>query len=204
MIIGMFGVPRCGKTTYLAYCAERAARKKALACGRGAWRVRLGDFAPYDKIYSNFPLHLRAGAPVYKLDFDMLGKFQIENSLILIDEISLVCDSRDFKNYARHTKEFFALHGHYQNDVIYCSQGYEDTDKRIRNMTEIMLYCDRAGAFTRVRPIHKTWSIDGSIVEGYTLAPPLSSKWLYRKPYYQCFDSYDAPTLAPPPLDTWD
>lgn len=203
MIIGVWGLPRCGKSTFLAYCAERAAARKALACGRGAWRVRLGDFAPYKAVFSTFPIHTRSGNPVYQLDFDFLGKYHIQNSLILIDEISLVCDSRDFKNYSKQTKEFFALHGHYECDVIYASQGFEDTDKRIRNMTEIMLYCDRSGGFTRIRPVKKSWSIDGSITEGFTLAPPLSSKWLYRRPYYKCFDSYAAPTLQPHDFVQW-
>lgn len=170
MIVGVFGLPRSGKSTLLAYCAERALRHKALACGRGAWRVSLGDFSPYDKVYSTFPILSKSGK-VCKLDCFQLGKIEIKNSLLLIDEISLVFDSRDYKAFPKHCKEFFALHGHWSNDIIYASQGFEDCDKRIRNMTDTLLYVDRAGRFSRVRPIRKQWSIDGSIVEGYTLCP---------------------------------
>lgn len=230
MISGVFGLPRSGKSTLLAWCAYRAARGRSLSLGRGAWSVSLGDFAPYTAVYSTFPLYTRAiidhdktvdmkifkhlghaisdqiekwydsriakMPPVYQISFDDLGKIAIApHSLILIDEISLVCDARDYKQYKQHTKQFMALHGHYKCDIIYASQGYEDTDKRIRNMTDVLLYVDRSGAWSRVRPIHKSWSIDGTITEGYTLAPPLSSLWLRRKPYYCMFDSFAAPAL---------
>lgn len=232
MIVGVFGLPRSGKSSLLAWAAHTAIVKhRPLSVGRGAWRVSLGDFAPYQAVYSTFPilptapqkmtiasrqkllsrLRLKKASakygrrtlskiakipPVYKLDFDDLGKVQIlPHSLIIIDEISLVCDSRNYREYKQHTKEFFALHGHYKCDVLYASQGYEDTDKRIRNMTDTLLYVDRCGAWSRVRPIKKSWSIDGSITEGYTLAPPLSSKWLLRRPYYGMFDSFAAPAL---------
>lgn len=190
MVIGVFGLPRSGKTTLAAKMNRDAQKGKTLHVGFGAWRVRLGDFAPYQRVYSNFPL---PGA--LRLDFDDLGRYQIENALILVDEISLCCDARNYKEFKQHTKEFFALHGHYRTDVCYFSQGWEDTDKRIRNLTETLLYVDRWGAWSRVRPIHKSWSIDGSITEGFTLAPPLASSWIFRRLYYGDFDSFAAPAL---------
>lgn len=202
MIIGVFGLPRSGKSTLLAYCAECALRHKALACGRGAWRVSLGDFAPYDRVYSTFPI-LSKNGKICKLDCSQLGKIEIKKSLLLIDEISLIFDSREYKNFPKHCKEFFALHGHWENDIIYASQGFEDCDKRIRNMTDTLLYVDRAGRFSRVRPIRKEWSIDGSIVEGYTLCPPLSSRWLYRPKYYDMFNSFSVPALPTVPPESW-
>lgn len=239
MISAVFGLPRAGKSTVLAWSASEAAKGHALTVGRGAWSVSLGDFAPYQAIFSTFPIHTQAQQEMYKrsdqklltrlhmkkacakigkwydskiakiprvyqIDFDNLGKIALPpHSLILIDEISLVCDSRDYKTYAKHTKEFMALHGHYKCDILYASQGYEDTDKRIRNMTDTLLYVDRFGGFSRVRPIKKAWSIDGSITEGYTLAPPLSSMYLRRKPYYCMFDSFSAPALPVVPLVQW-
>lgn len=239
MISAVFGLPRSGKSTLLAWSAETAAKGRALSIGRGAWSVSLGDFAPYEAIFSTFPIHTRAQLEmakdhdqkllrklgmkkmsakigkwydskiakiprVYQIEFDALGRVWLPpHSLILIDEISLVCDSRDYRNYAFDTKQFMALHGHYKCDIIYASQGYDDTDKRIRNMTDTLLYVDRFGAWSRVRPIKKAWSIDGTITEGYTLAPPLSSFWLRRRPYYCMFDSFSAPALPETPFLEW-
>lgn len=199
MIIGVFGLPRSGKTTYLAKISKQAlAGKKQLSVGGGAWKVAIGDFAPYAHVYSNFPLQ-----GCERIEFKDLGRYDTNRSLILIDEISLFADARNYKTFDKIIKEWFALHGHYRTDLVYCSQGYEDTDKRIRNLTEIMLYIERFGAFTRVRPIRKAWSIDGSITEGYTLAPPLSSSWIWRRRYYDRFDSFAAPALPPMPSALW-
>lgn len=199
MVIGVFGLPRSGKTTFLAKMSKQAlAGKKQLTVGGGAWKVALGDFAPYAHVYSNFPLQ-----GCERIEFKDLGRYDTNRSLILIDEISLFADARDYKTFDKVIKEWFALHGHYRTDVVYCSQGYEDTDKRIRNLTEIMLYIERFGAFTRVRPIRKAWSIDGSITEGFTLAPPLSSSWIWRRRYYDRFDSFAAPALPPMPSALW-
>lgn len=202
MISLIFGVPRCGKTTLLAYCAERALARKGIACGRGAWKVSLGDFAPYDHVYSTFPIHSERGS-VRKLDCSVLGKKQITNSLLLIDEVSLIFDSRDYKTFPKDAKQFFALHGHGQNDILICSQGWEDCDKRIRNMAENLLYVERVGRFSRIRPIRKAWSIDGNITEGFTLCPPLSSKYIYRPRYYKMFDSYELPPLPEDRSPAW-
>lgn len=211
MIIGVFGKPRSGKTTTGAYFGLRALARKPLTVGHGVWKVSIGDFSPYDYVYSTFPLYNPftgkkiKGKNFYQISFDDLGKIEVKpNSLILCDEISLVCDSRDYKNYAKHTKEFMALHGHYKVDFVYFSQSWDDTDKKIRNMTEVLLCIDRFGGFTRIRPIKVDWSIDGKIETGYHLAPPLSSQWYRRKKYYKMFDSFDAPALPSVPLVAWD
>lgn len=198
MVVGVFGLPRAGKTTLAAKLNRAAQRGKALSVGFGAWKVRIGEFAPYTRVYSNFPL---PGA--LKLDFDALGRYKVENALILIDEISLVCDSRDYKNFKSYTKEFFALSGHFRCDICYFSQGWEDTDKRIRNLTAVLLYVDKFCGWSRVRPIHKSWSIDGSITEGFQLAPPLASSWIWRKSYYGDFDSFSVPNLPSLQAESW-
>ena len=95
MVIGVFGLPRSGKTTFLAKVSKQAlAGKKQLSVGGGAWKVAIGDFAPYAHVYSNFPLQ-----GCERIEFKDLGKYDTTRSLILIDEISLFCDARDYKNF---------------------------------------------------------------------------------------------------------
>ena len=124
--------------------------------------------------------------------------------MIIIDEIMLLCDSRDWKNFRHDLRNFLALHGHYRCDIVYCSQGYQDTDLRIRNLTERMFYIEKSGSFTVVRPIDKGWSIDEQIREGYKLAPKLGCSWIYRKKYYRYFDSFAAPEMPQNPSPLWD
>ena len=83
MIFGVFGLPRSGKTTYLCKIAKSYIK-------RGI------------RVYSNFPCH-----GCYKLDFSKLGRFDFSNCVLLIDEISLVADSRDWKNFNSDLVYFF-------------------------------------------------------------------------------------------------
>ena len=199
MICGVFGLPRSGKSTFLTYLAREALKGRSLGVGHFKFRKRIGEFAPYQRVFCNFPLE-----GCYQLNFDDLGKYDFSNSLILIDEIMLVCDSRDYKNFPHDLRDFLALHGHYRCDLVYCSQGYMDTDKRIRNLTERMFYIEKFGAYTRVRPIDKGFKIDEQINEGYYLAPPLSATYIRRKKYYKYFDSFAAPEMPENKSEIWN
>ena len=199
MICGVFGLPRSGKTTFLTYLALRALKGKSLSVGHARWRKKIGEFAPYDRVFCNFPIE-----GCFKLDFDALGVYDFSNSLILIDEIMLVCDSRDWKNFRQDLRDFLALHGHYKCDLVYCSQGYKDTDLRIRNLTERIFYIEKFGQYTRIRPIDKGFQIDDQIKEGYTLGSPLAATYLRRAKYYRFFDSFDAPAMPENPAAFWD
>lgn len=102
MITCIFGLPGAGKSSYLAYSAQRASQGKRLFCGfRPFWDISLGSAYPYQRIYSNFPI-----AGCYKFDWEMVGTFDFSNSLILIDEIMQLCDSRDWKNFGAEKKYF--------------------------------------------------------------------------------------------------
>ena len=140
MITGVFGLPRAGKSTFLSYCVERALSGKPITAGRGSWKVHLTEHTHYNAVYSNFPIY---GAQ--KFDFDDLGRLMFENCLILIDEISLFADSRNWKEFGENLKTFFAMHGHYGCDVLYCSQSM-DCDKKIRDRRKRVQ--DRGGAFS--------------------------------------------------------
>ena len=98
-------------------------------------------------------------------------------------------------------KEYFALHGHYKNDIIICSQNFEDSDKRIRNSR--ILQVDKLELFS-CSPY--SWARCY-----YTACPlPLRLRFLLRgytvnlNLFYQMFDSFSAPALALNPSELWD
>lgn len=90
MITCYFGVPGCGKTTILTKIAQKELSK-----------VRKGK-SPYKHILTNFYCK---GCEM--IDFDDLNTYYISNSLILLDEITLDSDSRDFKTFKKGHKDFF-------------------------------------------------------------------------------------------------
>ena len=195
-----FGLPGCGKTTMLAKLAYDGAFKKK---------------SPYKYIYGNISL---TGIPNYtQIKADDLGKYMLEDCLILIDEGSLCFDSRDYKNFSKAFVQFFMLHRHYNADVCIFTQGWDAVDKKIR------LVCDR------VYYIHKSfltgwyksivWRIPygilspskdsngdkyGEIIQGYYKPPILTRIFtpnLKRKKYYPYFDSWERPELPALPED---
>lgn len=87
MITGYFGVPGCGKSTFLAMLATKELLK-----------IRKGK-SKYKYVLTNFPVH---GCKCVRLED--LGRFDIHDSLILFDEITLDADSRDFKTFPIATK----------------------------------------------------------------------------------------------------
>lgn len=118
MVTGYFGLPGSGKTTFLTMIAQ-----KELSL------IKKGK-SKYDRVYTNFYCE-----GCYRLTWNDLGVKLIENSLILIDEITLFADSRDFKTFPFPIKQFFILHRHYRCDIIYFTQHYNNVDKKIRDLT---------------------------------------------------------------------
>lgn len=199
MICGVFGLPGAGKSTFLTCLALRALQGKPLSVGHFRYKKMIGEPILYQRVFSNVPIE-----GTYKLDFDSLGVYDFSYSLILIDEISLFCDSRNWKEFRSDLRDFMALHRHYHCTIVYFSQNYKDTDIKIRNLTERLFCLDRCGEFSRVRPIDQGFKIDEQITTGYYLSPPLSGTYIYRRKYYRYFDSFAAPLLPANPAQIWD
>jgi hypothetical protein len=126
MVTCYFGLPGCGKSTFMAKIAQLALRKMEK-------RKAKGKKTKYDHVYSN--VYIEGTEKIDPMD---LGRYRFYKSLILIDEITLVWDSRNHKHFAEkcaHVLRFFMTHRHYKCDVIYFTQYYKNVDKRIRDVT---------------------------------------------------------------------
>lgn len=179
MIQGVFGLPGAGKSTYLAKQAKKAIKQGI-------------------KVYSNFYIK-----GCYQLDFDDLGVHDYSDCLILIDEVSLFCDCRNWKNFNKELVYFFTNHRKYSVNLIYCSQSYSDCDKKIRNLTDSLYYIKSGWfGFSTVRLINKVFNVDSDITEGYELSgfPEL----VCRHRYYKMFDSFERRPLPPNESKPWD
>ena len=200
MITGVFGLPGAGKSSFLAYAAQKAVKGKPVYIGFPPfWRVPLGCEYPYKRVYSNFPI-----AGCYELKWEMLGYVDFSDCLILIDEIMHLCDSRDWKNFDAAKKYWFSMSRHYRSDVCFCSQSYDDCDRKIRNLTAQYLYIQNCGAWSRISPIAKSWAFDKNIEERFQQLPPIQCTYIYRRKYYHLFDSYTAQKMPENPALLWE
>lgn len=198
MITTIWGLPRAGKTTALAWVALQAQRGRPARIGAPFHRVTLGEFAPYDRVYSNFPLK-----GCYQLNPTDLGRYDFSRSLILCDESSLVFYSREYKNNDRTALDWLCLHGHYRCDLVFASQGLQDCDKRIRNLTAQLVHVRKVGGFSILTPVSKDELPDDPTKEVYIKGGLLRCKPLRRKKFYDMFDSFDAPPLPENPAKLW-
>lgn len=188
MITCFFGLPGCGKSTMLAKIATKELR-----------RIEKGT-SKYERVLSNYYIE---GCGI--LNFDMIGVVDMSDSLLIIDEISLDADSRDYKQFSKNLKQFFILHRHYRCDIIYATQQYDGVDRKIRELTHDLWYMKKCGVFTYATAIFRHINIteDSDIKVGYVF--PNIFKMIfdlkhnvricYRPRYYQYFDSFEAPAL---------
>ena len=177
-IIGVFGLPGQGKTTFLAKLATDSLNGKSFL-----------DLPPHDRVYSTF-----ACPGCYELDPSMIGVVDLSYSLLLIDEASQFFDAREWKTFPRHVRTFFQIARHEHTSIVVCSQSYIDCDVRIRNLCFAFYLLENFPFFPDVsviKPIRHTMGVQNrQIVEGYELAPVVAWKFIFRKKYYSLFDSF--------------
>lgn len=188
MVTGYFGVPGCGKSTFLAMLAQK--ELKRIKRGRSKYRF----------VLTNFPVQ-----GCYQVDINKLGLYDIENCLILFDEITLDADSRDFKSFPIHIKNFFTLHRHTGNDIVYFCQDYSRVDKTIRNVTFDLWYIRSSvfpilRQFSSAKRIYRNININeytSELTLGYRFAKlseilfSSSKRICFRPKWYKYFDSFD-------------
>lgn len=206
MIKLFFGLPRTGKTTLLTRIALNFSKKIDL------------KKCDYSFICGNVDLK---GIPNYKkISFDMIGKYDFRHSLILIDEATIECDSRNYKVWNKDKTQFFVLHGHYKCDIFLFTQIYNRVDKTIRDLTNDVYYMWKPFllGFWFTRYVRIPYGIDipkkaqagedsnGEISMGYyqpSIIEKLFAPYMFRPRYYKYFDSWEAAELPPIPEISW-
>lgn len=120
------------------------------------------------------------------------------NSLILIDEIGLIWDNRDFKTFEKGVNIWFKYSRQYKCQVYLYSQAF-DVDLKIRNMVDKMYLMTRIGKITLLKPIIKKIGIstdingNGSLVDTYRFSWFFDWRINYMPRYYGLFKSFNPP-----------
>lgn len=185
-----FGLPGCGKTTLMTALALKA--------------VKSGK---YRNIYCNVPIKVFG---VTYIDNDCIGRYDLSDCIILIDEATLYADNRDHSNFDKMKITYFLEHRHFNADICLFTQQWDGVDRKIRVITDRVFYVYKGiflgRWFTRYYRIPYGIIIPdpkkadgpklGEIVQGYckpNFLIRLFSPWLYRPKYYTYFDSWERP-----------
>lgn len=182
----VFGKKGSGKSTYLT--------RVALTYLRKGW-----------KVYTNMPDMSIPGVRYY--DTDHIGYFTPdENSCMLLDEVGMIFDNRDFKNFKPSVRDFFKLQRH-RKLVIYMASQTFDVEKKIRDLTDGMfLQTNIFRVFTLGRRIRRSITLmeaqgesESRIVENLKWAPFWEWTLTFIPKYAGKFDSSITPELKPMP-----
>lgn len=192
-----FGLPGCGKTTMLCKLADDARKS-----------------GKYDHIYTNVQVNLPG---VTFIDNECIGKYELSNCLLLIDEATLFADSRAYKSFDKGKLEYFLLHRHYNADIVLFTQQWDGVDRKIRVITDRVYYIYKT--WLTGRWISKCYRIPygiiipdpkkgseklGEIIQGYARPPwyvRLFATRIYRPRYYKYFDSWEQLPMDPLPAE---
>jgi len=122
MIIGIFAKPGSGKTICLTILKRKSTQ--------------------------NYVWSTSAIKGASKLDFEELAEnSQPFSSLILVDEISVHADNRDFKKTKKGFTDWIANHRHFGHVLVWCSQHFDGVDKKVRVNTSALYQCSMCGLF---------------------------------------------------------
>lgn len=178
-----YGAPGVGKSTLACHFAI-----KAMRCGI--------------PVYSNMPIK-----GCYQFDKSDLGKYLIENCLVLWDEVGVDANSRNFKaNFNPDQIKWLKYHRHERAQVMVFSQGFDDMDKIIRTLGTDM-YVVRRGILNTItyRRIRKRPDIDEITHKPDDLYSfePFSTRRIYAPAVWKYFDSYSRLGLPVKDFPIW-
>lgn len=196
-LVFIFGKKGSGKSTHLSKMAY-----KSLIKGKTVYSTEDITIKYKNKEYSTINLDPRK---IYTYKFP-------ENSVILIDEVSLIWSNRDFAKMDKKVIEWFRYQRHYKVSCYLYSQSF-DIDKKLRDLTD---------DFQLVTKVARVWSIsrhmvrkpvvvhpsaeapariDDDIIEDGLLLAPFGGMSIAFIPYWaRLFDSFKKPVEDSPSI----
>lgn len=146
----------------------------------------------------------------YYFDATDVGFYHFpENSVLLIDEVGMIWDSRDFKSFKKEVRDYFKLQRHYKHIVYLFSQSF-DVDKKLRDLTDNMyMITNVMNCFSVARRVTKVITVshgdknssgESKIIDDYRIDPLIffmfgSIKFTYIPKYVKYFNSFDVSPL---------
>ncbi len=141
-LIMIFGKKGCGKSTTIC--------KLALQYRKKGWTVYSTERTPDS----------------YYIEPSQIGYVRLKpHSVLLVDEVGMIWDNRDFKNFKKEVRDWFKLQRHAKIRVYLFSQTF-DIDKKLRDLTdEMYLVTNVARVFSYGKKISKKIVINKSTAD---------------------------------------
>lgn len=177
-LIMIFGKKGSGKTSYIAKMSMYYLRKGYT-------------------VYTN--CHIKG---THQYDPKLIGQYTFPpNSIVFCDEVGIVWNNREYKNFQKCVLEWFKYQRQYKITMYLFSQVFDDNDKAIRSVTDKLYLIKRCGRFSFLRPIVKNVGIgqdqngNGQIVDSYKFGSIFDIKLIWLSRYYGLFKSFNPPNL---------
>lgn len=185
-----FGLIGSGKTTIAASICKKALK-------RGI------------RVFSNMPIK---GA--YILKIEEIGHYDMDDSILLIDEAGIDFDNRDYSKNFKDKKRlsWFKLVRHHHGAVFLFSQSWTDMDVKIRNLACKYWYVHRSiiPFFVSACPVKKSFGINENEKKPddiYSIPHPLLRPFFEHRVfgplYWKLFDSWECDKLPVKSYDHW-
>lgn len=184
----IFGKKGSGKSTYMSILAKQYRDK--------GWHV----FSNTDIAYAT------------KINIKELGNVVTpDHSCLLIDEVGMIWDNRNFKNFKEEVRDFFKLQRHYRTVVYLFSQTF-DIDLKLRVLTDAMyMVSNPLPPVSILRKIKRTLCIvqpsadaEGRIADSLEFVPiwmsifgAQSIKLIWLPKWFKLFDSFENNEFLP-------
>lgn len=180
----VFGKKGSGKSTYMVKLTAKYLKK--------GWKVYATNHIPGAFYFSP----------------EDIGKYHFpENSVLLIDEVGMIWDNRNYKGFKPEVRDWFKLQRHYRCCVYLFSQTW-DIDIKLRNLTDkLYLMINYGNCLTVCKEIKRKITVvkpsenaesriaDELIISPFFLAPFGARHYIWIPRWSKYFDSFDAPKL---------
>lgn len=130
-----------------------------------------------------------------------LGDFvPAPHSVVLLDEVGMLYDNRNYKEFKNSVRDFFKLQRHYRCIVYLASQSF-DIDKKLRDLTDKMYLCVGVGqTLSVIKPITKKITLtdasslgESRIADNLKFQPLWTWKITFIPKYAKYFQSFLLP-----------
>jgi len=165
IVVGVEGLKGGGKTLVMTF-------------------LLLQEYLKGKKVYTNYKVNF----PHEYIDIQKLVKLDIslKNAVIGIDEIHMIADSRRSGNKKNMLISYFILQSRHRNVNFYYTTQYQtQTDKRIRENTDINIVCENLYVDSDEDGMNDLFRL---IVQDNRFMQ-IKQKILYGKPYFDMYDS---------------